>query len=131
MPAQSHGALHLTSEWFIQPGRETDVARVLPKLVADVLATEPDTLVYLVHKPRPPGALQSLPPPDPGSLLFFEVYRDEEAFQRHVNGPVFSAFVREHGAMFISANGKPFTFVEFLTLEHGFMRADAGTVLPV
>lgn len=128
MPENSPAALHLTSEWFIQPGREAEVARVIPKLVAAVHAAEPDTLVYFVHKPRPAGAtLQSLPPPAPNSLLFFEVYRDADAFHRHVNGAIFTGFVAEHGALFICANGKPFTFVEFLTLEHGFMRAEAGT----
>jgi quinol monooxygenase YgiN len=127
MPEQSPGALHLTSEWFIQPGCEREVARVIPELVALVLEQEPDTLVYLVHKPRPPGgALQSLPPPNASSLLFFEVYRDVDAFHRHVNGAVFTRFVNDFGHLFIGANGKPFTFVEFLTLEHGFMRAGAG-----
>ena len=114
MPTQSSEALHLTSEWFIQPGREHDVARVIPQLVADVHAGEPDTLIYFAHKPKPPtSTVQSLPPPVPNSLLFFEVYRDA----------VFTRFVADHGALSIPANGCPFTFVEFIQLEHGFMRA--------
>ncbi len=130
MAEKSQVALHLTSEWFIQPGRETEVARVIAQLVAQVRAAEPDTLVYFVHKPVAPGdALQSLPPPAPNSLLFFEAYRDADAFHRHVNGAIFTRFVADHGGLFICANGKPFTFVEFLTLEHGFMRADAGALL--
>ena len=130
MAEKSHAALHLTSEWFIQPGRESEVARAIARLVADVHGAEPDTLIYFVHKPAAPGgALQSLPPPAPNSLLFFEVYRDAAAFDRHVNGPIFTRFVTDHGALFICANGKPFTFVEFLTLEHGFLRADAGALL--
>jgi hypothetical protein len=51
MPEKSPAALHLTSEWFIQPGRKSEVARVSPKLVADVHAAEPDTLVHFVRKP--------------------------------------------------------------------------------
>lgn len=124
-------ALHLTSEWFIAPGQEQAVAAVLPALVAQVQAQEPDTLAYLVHTPWPPTAdLVPLPPGRPHTLLFFEIYRDKAAFHRHVQGPVFTAFVREHGRLFVAANGAPFTFVSFLRLAHGFIRDSAMAATP-
>ena len=44
----------------------------------------------------------SLPPANPGSILFFEVYRDIEAFLRHVNGLVYTGFVKQHGGLFLT-----------------------------
>lgn len=130
--------MHLTSRWFVRPGREAEAAEALSRLVADVRAQEPETLVYMVHMSRPDdGELQSLPPADPASVLFFEVYRDVQAFQRHLNGPAFQGFVTEHGGLFVAANGRPFTVVEFLTMRDGFIRpgqkeraAGAGAVAP-
>lgn len=122
MTPLSKDALHLTSTWFIRPGCETLVDRALDGLVAEVHAQEPDTLVYMAHRPVQPQGLTALPPSDPHSVLFFEVYRDVAAFQRHVAGPVFTQFVAQHGDLFVAANGKPFTFVSFLHLHAGFIR---------
>lgn len=119
-------ALHLTSEWFIVPGKEQEVHHAIPHLVAQVRATEPDTLAYMVHHPRADSAsLQSLPPADRNSLLFFEIYRNEAAFEQHLQGKAFNDFVSQHGDLFIQSNGKPFTFVEFLHMEGGFIRDGA------
>jgi hypothetical protein len=91
-----------------------------------VQISEPGTLTYLVHRPlRTYPGLQSLPPVDPLSVLFFEVYQDANAFSEHVNGPVFTGFVAQYGDLFVSANGKPYTTVEFLTTRAGFTRAQA------
>ncbi len=117
-------ALHLTSEWFILPGCEAQVEQALPVLVQAVLSQEPDTLAYLVHRPRAATSqFQSLPPASPQSLLFFEIYRNDAAFLRHLNGPVFQAFIAEHGHLFIASEGRPFTKVAFLSRVHGFVRS--------
>ncbi|QBQ99142.1 VOC family protein [Paraburkholderia pallida] len=120
--------LSLTSTWFIRPGCEAAADAALHALAAAVEREEPDTLVYLVHRPHAVGTtLQSLPPVDARSVLFFEIYRDAEAFQRHVSGPVFTSFVREHGELFVQSNGAPFTFVEFMVTLAGFVRpGEAG-----
>ena len=113
----------LTSSWFIRPGCEPDVRAAVQQLAARVQAEEPDTLTYLVHAPRLDDArLQSLPPQGLLSLLFFEVYRDADAFLRHLNGVVFADFVGQHGHLFVSSNGQPFTTVQFLSLQAGFSR---------
>lgn len=117
-------ALNLTSEWFILPGCEAQVEQALAALVEAVRSQEPDTLAYLVHRPRMVTAqLQSLPPSSPQSLLFFETYRNEAAFLRHVNGAVFQSFVAEHGHLFIASDKRPFTTVNFLTQINGFVRS--------
>ncbi|MFA7240036.1 MAG: antibiotic biosynthesis monooxygenase [Sulfuricellaceae bacterium] len=116
-------ALHLTSEWFIKPGCEVEVDLALIELVAKVYANEPDTLIYMPHRPiRNTPELQSLPPADPASVLFFEVYRNKEAFHAHVTGPVFTDFVTRYGHLFVCSNGKPYTTVEFMHLIKGFIR---------
>lgn len=116
-------ALHLTSEWFIAPGNDAAVAAAVPQLVAQIRAQEPGTLVYMVHRPRPTTPdLQSLPPANLNTLLFFEVYRDQAAFEAHLNGRAFGDFVRTSGHLFIQSNGKPYSFVEFLIMEDGFIR---------
>jgi uncharacterized protein len=113
----------LTSQWFIRKGFEAAAFAALDELAAAVFAGEPDTLSYLVHAPYTGDAdLPSLPPTDPSSVLFFEVYRDAEAFEKHVNGFTFTGFVARYGHLFVSANGKPFTFVNFLTRRAGFIR---------
>jgi uncharacterized protein len=122
----------LTSTWFIRPGCEEAVDAALQQLAVDVEQHEPDTLTYLVHLPyQSDSRLQSLPPADPLSVLFFETYRNADAFFKHVNGPVFTGFVQQYGHLFVSSNGKPFTFVDYLETRAGFMRTGAtvGTTL--
>lgn len=120
--AKEHN-LHLTSTWFIKPDCEEEALIALSRLAEDVRMNEPGTLGYFVHKPhRKDHRITSLPPVDPFSILFFEIYRDVDAFLQHVNGPIFTGFVRRHGDLFVSSNGSPFTFVEFLKLHAGFIR---------
>ncbi len=113
----------LISEWFLKPGSETEGIAALRELAEDVRANEPDTLTYLVHTPFQDDArLQALPPVDASSVLFFETYRDADAFLAHVNGPIFKGFVAAHGDLFIASNGSPYTTVEFLARQAGFIR---------
>jgi predicted enzyme related to lactoylglutathione lyase/quinol monooxygenase YgiN len=103
------------------------VLAAIEELAPKVRDGEPDTLAYLVHTPfLADERLQSLPPVVPNHLLFFEVYRDADAFLRHLHGPAFTGFVERHAALFVAANGKPFTFVEFLECRAGFIRPGAA-----
>jgi predicted enzyme related to lactoylglutathione lyase/quinol monooxygenase YgiN len=120
----------LTSQWFIKPGREAEAFAALEQVARDVHDHEPDTLIYLVHSPLANRGLQSLPPSDPSSVLFFEVYRSAKAFQAHLAGPTFTSFVEKHGGLFVAANGKPFTFVEFLACRAGFIRSTEVVIAP-
>jgi len=116
----------LTSEWFLKAGSEEAAIAALKQVALDVQLREPDTLAYLVHTPyQSGGELQSLPPRDPQSVLFFEIYKDAAAFHAHVNGPVFTAFVQDFGDLFHCVNGKPYTTVNFLSRRAGFVRMKA------
>lgn len=128
MTSESAEPVSLTSRWFIKPGCEQAAGAALRQLAHDVERDEPDTLTYLVHRPYlADSRLQSLPPAEPRTVLFFETYRNADAFLRHVNGPAFRAFIERHGELFVAANGKPFTFVEFLETLTGFVRAGASS----
>lgn len=129
----SHGIaaepVSLTSRWFIRPGCEADALAAVAEAAEKVRTGEPGTLIYLAHTPHVgDDGLQSLPPSQPGLLLFFEMYRDPQAFLQHVNGPIFTAFVRDHGHLFVpDARGAPYTTVEFLARRAGFVRAATQT----
>lgn len=128
MPASRQ--VSLISRWFVKPDCWDAALKALKAAAAEVLAKEPGTLTYRVHSASPDGALQSLPPADRFSILFFEVYRDAGAFQDHLGGPTFTTFVREHGGLFVpGADGKPYTIVDFLSLHAGFTRQDDAAVL--
>jgi predicted enzyme related to lactoylglutathione lyase/quinol monooxygenase YgiN len=117
----------LISRWFVKPGCGKKALAALRRAAEEVEAREPHTLTYRVHV-QYAGDLQPLPPVDPLSILFFEVYRDAQAFDDHLNGPVFTTFVRDHGHLFVQAGGKPYTTVDFLTLHAGFTRLEDAAV---
>lgn len=122
MSAAGAGAVSLTSKWFIRPGCEGQVVEAVHQLAANVRANEPDTLAYLVHTPFIDEGLQSLPPSGGPVLLFFEVYRNADALFRHLNGPAFKDFVDRYGSLFVQSDGKPFTTLQFLSQQAGFVR---------
>src|SRR4051812_23321576 len=114
----------LIARWFVKPGCREAALAAITEAVEQVWAREPGTLTYRVHVERAGDDLQSLPPVESLSILFFEVYRDAEAFRDHLDGPVFTGFVRDHGDLFLQAGGKPYTTVDFLTLHAGFTRRE-------
>lgn len=117
-------AVNLCATWFILPGCEQAADEALKKLAEDVLKNEPDTLMYFVHTAFLHDArLQSLPPLAPQTVVFFETYRNADAFLEHLNGPVFTTFVKNYGELFVFTNGKPFTTVSFLRTRAGFVRS--------
>jgi len=57
--------------------------RLAEQTVASIRAHEPGTLVYVVGAPKD----------DPNSRVFLEIYRDEEAFDRHNSQPYVRLFL--------------------------------------
>ena len=122
----------LTSTWTLQRGKEKVAIEALRQLAREVEQKEAGTLIYLVHVPD--MTQPSLPTPSSLEVVFFEVYKDEQAFKEHVNGSIFQGFVAEHGSLFLSmppidcGDGhsviKPFTTVEFLERKAGFIRPE-------
>lgn len=114
--------------WSVVPGNEAKAQAALEKLAADVEASEPDTLFYLVHHPNLDPGVRIFPPPAATQIAFVEGYTDRAAFDAHVNGPVFQQFVAEHGALFLNMYGPetPFVIVQALELTDGFIRPQSA-----
>lgn len=113
----------LTSTWFMRPGCAETALPALRALARAVESDEPGTLTYLVHFPSSDPSLQSLPPAEPRSVVFFEVYRDADAFRDHVRGPLFTNFVSEFWPMFVTnSKGRPCTATGFLHARAEFSR---------
>ncbi len=62
----------------VQKGKEEEAEAFLQELASRVEAQEPATLTYLFHR------LQN----DPNTIIVFEVYKDEVAFEAHRRGPI-------------------------------------------
>ena len=67
------GAFGLVVRFELLDGHEEAFDALTAETVASIRATEPGTLVYLTHTERE----------SPGVRVFYELYRDEAAFQAH------------------------------------------------
>jgi len=90
----------LFSRWKLKDGCPPQFAAALDTLTKAVRAQEPGTLMYSVHVPGPHPPIG--PPPEyevcndpdlaqplaPNDLIFFEVYRDADAYSEHLRGAV-------------------------------------------
>jgi len=124
----------LIARWYVRQGQQAAAVAALKDLAGEVLSTEPDTLMYLVHTPDMTKG--SLPPPTDTEIHFVEGYASMDAFLAHLNGPAFTNFVRQYGSLFQTATGTtaggetasiPFVQVEFLDRQAGFVRAQAAS----
>ena len=77
--------------------------RLVAQTVAGIRAHEPGTLVYAVHTVRD----------EPLQRIFYELYRDEEAFEAHEAAPHTRRYLAERGQYLAS------TEVDWLTLQAG------------
>lgn len=57
----------------VQEGKMEDAKEVLKKLVPKIKESEPGTLEYIPHTVKQ----------DPNAIIFYEVYKDEEALKIH------------------------------------------------
>lgn len=113
----------LIAKWTILPGNEAKAAEVLKQLALDVQTNEAETLLYMVHIPN--FNEKSLPTPPAGEVVFWEIYNDQDAFFKHVNGPVFQEFVKNYGSLFLNDFNVPsqvFMTTEVLNQLGGFAR---------
>jgi autoinducer 2-degrading protein len=72
----------VTAEFDILPGKEADAEETIRRLVEAVQAREPGCLAYAWHR----GVKE------PGHVLVFEIYRDDEAVAAHRSSPHLAEF---------------------------------------
>ena len=114
----------LIAKWTMLPGNETKAITALKKLAQDVEQNEPGTLLYMVHTPN--FKEKSLPTPAAGEVVFFEIYKDQAAFMKHITGPIFTTFIKNYGNLFLQDFNMPsqvFMTTEVLSQLGGFARA--------
>ena len=74
--------------------RVADFDRLAEQTAEEVRTAEPDTLVYVIH----------LVPNAPMQRIFYEIYRDREAFDSHENQPYMQRFVAERRSCVLATN---------------------------
>ncbi len=113
---------HLISKWTILPGKKAEAIRAINALAAVVKEKEPNTLAYMPHTPNLLKEKNN-PVPYDGEIVFFEIYKDEAAFLKHLDGQPFQDFVRSYGHLFLSSSdGTTFVLNEVLHPINGFIR---------
>ncbi|EIV93754.1 putative quinol monooxygenase [Frankia sp. QA3] len=99
----------LTVRFEVRPDTADEFDALVAQTVPLIAEREPGTLIYTTH--RVAG--------DPNARLFYELYRDRDAFEEHENQPHMHRFVAGRQALL---TGPP--RIEFVTFT-------AGTGVPV
>jgi quinol monooxygenase YgiN/uncharacterized membrane protein HdeD (DUF308 family) len=74
--------------------RVADFDRIAEQTAEEVMTSEPDTLVYVIH----------LVPNAPMQRIFYEIYRDRAAFERHEDQPYMQRFVADRRSLVLATN---------------------------
>jgi quinol monooxygenase YgiN len=118
--------IHLISRWIIKSGFQNEAEKAL-KSFEKMAKAESGTLLYMIHRPMWSVDLISNPTPCQLEVLFFEIYKNQTAFDKHV--------ARQQ--QFMKLNGiteffetpednsvQTASMVEFLDFERGFIKSD-------
>ena len=100
----------ITAEFDVIPGKEAEAEAAIGKLVTAVEAGEPGAVSYIWHR-----GLK-----DPGHILVFEVYRDDEALQAHRSTPHLAEFQKcfaPGSALFDTASVKIARYARFAAIQ--------------
>ncbi|WP_296703454.1 antibiotic biosynthesis monooxygenase [Algoriphagus sp.] len=113
----------LTGKWTMLSGKEKKATAELKKLAMAVNKKEPGTLLYMIFTPD--YQEKNLPNPPPGEVVFFEIYKDKDAFEKHINGPIFTNFIKKNSSLFLTdfSNINMYITVKTLSKLEGFVRA--------
>jgi quinol monooxygenase YgiN len=74
--------------------RAADFDRLAEQTAEEVRTGEPDTLVYVIH----------LVPNAPLQRIFYEIYRDQAAFDSHESQPYMKRFVADRRSLVLATN---------------------------
>lgn len=115
--------LSIVARWWIVPGREDAAVAALAELAQQVEAHEPFTTMYLVHTTIAEG---SRPTPPPNEVVFVSAWPDRAAFQKHLDGPVFTKWIARYLDLFLTDDsGGLFVTGELLDRRAGYVRPAA------
>jgi len=117
--------MYIVNAFFsIVPGNEAKAYTALGALAAKIQAGEPNTWMYLIHKPNLDPGINIYPPPAPVQVAFVEGYKDRASFLAHHHGPILAEFIAQNGGLFLNMYGaaSPWVVVQTLELAVGFIR---------
>jgi quinol monooxygenase YgiN len=77
--------LALVVRFDLRPGSEADFDRLVAETTTRIRTEEPGTLLYLCH------TVQG----EPAARIFYELYRDRDAFRAHEDQPHVKTFLAE------------------------------------
>lgn len=100
------------ARFSVLEGKEEEALAVLRKMVSAVQANEPGALAYICHRSRQ----------NPSEIVFFEVYRNDEASRAHGETPHMREFAANFAQIFDASQVK----IDLLERVDGFVRAEAG-----
>jgi quinol monooxygenase YgiN len=118
----------IIAKWTILDGKRDEANAALAQLVAEVEAGEPFTWMYTIHTPD--LTQHSLPTPPAEEVVFFSVFEDADAFQKHLNGPIFQAWADRYMDLFLTNFDHLFVTAEYLERQTGFVREQMVTPSP-
>ena len=90
-PARPYGRILI---FTLLDDRVADFDRLAEQTAEEIRLGEPDTLVYVIH----------LVPNAPMQRIFYEIYRDRAAFERHESQPYMQRFVAERRSYVLATN---------------------------
>ncbi len=90
-PARPYGRILI---FTLLDERVADFDRLAEQTAEEIRLGEPDTLVYVIH----------LVPNAPMQRIFYEIYRDRAAFERHESQPHIQRFVTERRSCVLATN---------------------------
>jgi quinol monooxygenase YgiN len=120
--------ISIVAKWSILPGKHVQAIAALKDLACRVEREEPFVPMYTIHVPDFHSA--SFPIPPAADVIFFSVFDDEAAFQKHLHGPVFRDWLALHTDLFLFNNGNLFVVSEMLDRKAGFVRQSMVTNTP-
>lgn len=115
----------IVAKWSILPGKHAQAVAALQDLASRVELQEPFVSMYTIHVPNFEAA--SFPIPPEADVVFFSVFDNEAAFQKHLQGPVFRDWLAEHKDLFLFNNDNLFVVAEMLDRKAGFVRQSMVT----
>src|SRR5262245_3451604 len=110
--------ISIVAKWSILPGKEVAAIAALQDLARRVQELEPVVPMYTIHIPD--FSVTSFPTPSTQDVVFFSVFDNREAFEKHLHGPVFQDWLAEHPGLFLFNNTSLFVVSELLHRVAGF-----------
>ncbi|HEV8693891.1 MAG TPA: antibiotic biosynthesis monooxygenase [Lysobacter sp.] len=112
--------ISIVAKWSILPGKEVAAIAALQDLARRVQELEPFVPMYTIHIPD--FSVASYPTPSTQDVVFFSVFDNREAFEKHLHGPVFQDWLAQHPGLFLFNNSNLFVVSELLHRVAGFVR---------